>query len=140
RSIEVAFFAQGEARITSFLSDIEAFGNGGFGIERDDFLSWSHYLASKAASQVEGIENDRAPPGRGATLLLRRGQEQAKLLLRMSALGFADRFDASLAHQPLGRVVQHPVKGIGCDKEPAQRLGHPKRDRQRILDRRPFWR
>ena len=51
----------------------------------------------------------------------------------------AGRLNAHPPQEPLGRLVQDPVKRIGCAVKPIQRRGRPKSGGQRLLNGKPFW-
>src|SRR5439155_14934041 len=60
RFVQIAAIAQGEARIAGLLGDLDAFGDAGFGIQRDDFLPRPHDLASNPTPQIERVKDDVA--------------------------------------------------------------------------------
>ena len=53
--VEVPAFAQWKAGVTGLLGHVEAFGDARLGIQRDDFLPWTHDLAGDAPPQVKRV-------------------------------------------------------------------------------------
>ena len=94
RLVEVPALAQREAGVARLLRHVQALGDAGLGVQRDDFLPRPHDLARDAPAQVQRVQHD-VPAQRGAAgLLLRRRQQQAQLLLGMRPARLAGQLDA----------------------------------------------
>ena len=140
RTVEVIAHAQREAAEARLLRDRQTLRDAGLRVQRDDFLPGPHHLTRDAAAQVERVQHQIAAQRRAVRVLARVRHEQAQLLLGMRALALADRLDAQAAQQPEGGAVQRAVERIENQVEPAQRIRHPQRRRQRLLDRQRFGR
>lgn len=135
--VEVAVFAEGEAGIASAFGDVEAFGDGGVGVEGDYFATRAHDFAGDAVAEVEGVEDDVAAEGSGAGVHLAGGEHEAEFVLGVGG-GFVSGLDAEETEEGEGAFVEEPDEGVGEGVEPLEGIGDPQGGGEGVADAEGF--
>src|SRR5688500_2215741 len=128
--VEIAAVAKRETRVARFFSQVEALGDARFRVENHDFMPRTHYIASAAARQVHGVENNVPAKVRGAGMTLGSRNEQAQFIWRMTHLTFTDTLNPKAAQNPERGVVEDPDERERNAGEPLQWYGYPHRSGQ----------